>query len=315
MLSDEESAELAELRRRAWGERPDLLEDEDALARLQELEDKARPDVPRDVTSEPRFDSLSSLDDPQMVEPVVERARNERPHVDPQEGEVGEDPVVERATNERDETRRDAPPERSPARRPGRGVLLLLGVLITVVALATGVRSILNPAPPRAAASPSPTYVFATPQMLPALACGDGWGPAGSLSTPAGKPVWSKQFDFPISETWVMPVRGARMVGVWANLDVAAGTISDVEVVSPTTARLFYTAAKTWSIPPSPDDIIANSRPSVVLPVCDKPDSYPGFILARAPSCVTLEFTIAGTAHYTVRTPVGLDEGAHCPTP
>jgi hypothetical protein len=237
-------------------------------------------------------------------------------------GKPTEDPVERGSAGDRDETRdaepRSDPHEQTPPDQPRtgakRGILLVLGVVITVVALASGVRSILIP-PPEPTASPSPTFAFATPRILPALACGDGWGPPSSLSTPAGKPVWSRQFDFPISETWVMPLRGARMVGVWANLDVDAGTISDVQVVSPTTARLFYTAAKTWTAPPSPDEIIANSKPGIVLPMCDNPDSYPGFILARAPACVTLEFTVAGTAHYTVRTPVGLDEGARCPTP
>jgi hypothetical protein len=285
MLSDEESAELADLRRRAWGADADIVDHPAALARLEELEGKTEHPSPHSV---------------------VER--------DGQPGE-GSPSVVERARNERDETRPDeAPvPEPSPRRGGARGVLLVIGVVITVVALATGVRSILNPAS-GPAASPSPTFAFATPRTLPAPQCGDGWGLAGSLSTPEGKPVWSRQFDFPISETWVMPVRGARMVGVWANLDVDPGTISDVEVVSPTTARLFYTAVTTWTIPPSPDEIIANSKPSIVLPVCGSADSYPGLILARAPACVTLEFTVAGTTHYTVRTPVGLDEGARCPT-
>jgi hypothetical protein len=300
MLSDEESAELAELRRRAWGEDADIVDDTAALARLEELEGKAEhPSL--------RFDSLRSLNDPRG-----EGARNEP---DDPRGEVSPS-VVERASTEPDETRPDAAPgpEPSPRRGAARGVLLVIGVAITVVALASGVRSILNPASPPAAASPRPTFALATPRVLPALECGDGWGPTGSLSTPEGKPVWSRQFDFPISETWVMPVESARMVGVWANLDVDAGTISDIEVVSPTTARLFYTSAKTWTGPPSPDEIIANSKPGIVLPVCDHPDSYPGFILARSPACVTLEITVAGTAHYTVRTPVGLDEGARCPS-
>ena len=85
--------------------------------------------------------------------------------------------------------------------------------------------------------------------------------------------------------------------------------------MSPTTARLFYTAVKNWSAPASPEAIIMNSRTAIVLPDCANPDSYPGFILARGPACVTLEFTVNGTRHYTARTPVGIDEGAHCPAP
>jgi hypothetical protein len=335
MLSDDETAELAELRRRAWGADADIVDDDEALARLGDLERKAHeapPPVaePRFPVAEPPFPVAEPpfpVAEPPF--PVAEpgATRPEAPGSAPALSGVGvgseapraaarDDPSTSSGTESGPPVAEPPFPVAEPVEAPHlggvrRSILLAVGVVVTVLALGAGVRSVLVPTSPNAAPSGAPTAT----RTLHALACGDGWGPSGASATPVDRPVWSRMFSFPISETWVMPQVGARMLGVWVNLDVPPHTTADVTVVNPSSARLFYTDVKTWTQPPSPDEILANRVQSVVLPKCAGADSYPGFILAAAPTCVTLEFTIDGTTHYTARTPVGIDEGARCPAP
>ncbi|MDL9978139.1 hypothetical protein [Microbacterium candidum] len=315
MLTDDESAELAELRRRAWGEDADILDDPTALARLEELEGKAHPPVPlverarneRDETPQAdlgdsaRFDSLRSLNDPRAgVSPsLVERARNER----------DETPQDDLETSPRVDPRADVRPHRR------RRAWLVAGGIVALVVVASVGGSILT-SRPSASPTPSPTDIIppvAAP--VPAPTCGGGWGPEGTLDTPDDKPVWSRSFDEPPTSITVIPKHGGRVFAEWVNLDVRPNTIADVTVVKPTTARLFYTDVATWTRPPTQEQILADGLESVILPTCPNGDSYPGFILVPAPTCVTLEFTIDGTRHYTVNTAVGIDEGARCPAP
>jgi hypothetical protein len=318
MLSDDEAAELAELRRRAWGADADIADDDDALARLGELERKAH-EVPAPAVAEPPFPVAEPFFP--VAEPSFPLAEPSFPVAEPVEAPhagTSDDPSTSSGTGGGSGTEAGSRTEGSSGTEGGsrigrsrRSILLAVGVIVTVLALGAGLRSVFTLASPSAAPSRTGTAV----PTLHALACGDGWGPSGASATPVDRPVWSRMFSFPISETWVMPDAGARMLGVWVNLDVPPHTTADVTVVNPSSARLFYTDVKTWTQPPSPDEILANRVQSIVLPRCASADSYPGFILAAAPTCVTLEFTIDGTTHYTARTPVGIDEGARCPAP
>lgn len=288
MLTDDESAELADLRRRAWGTDPDIVDDPVALARLEELESKARPVVEgRSAMEEPTPEPRPSADDADDAQwPANEGEARDDPG-------AGFDPAV-----------KARPRRRHPILIAG-GTLALLLIATTV-----GIFVIGRPAP---VASPSATPPLAS--ALPPLSCGSGWGADITESTPAGHPAWSHALDVVMPATVVVPSQGHRWLGVWADMDIEARTIADVTIVSPASARLFYSDVRTWREPPSPDQIIANRAQSVTLPFCRDRDSYPGYILSPTPACVTVEFTVDGDTHYTAQTPVGIDQGARCPGP
>ena len=311
MLTDDEAAELAELRRRAWGADPDIVDDAAALARLDELERKAHPFVmpPEDGGQwRPPPEDESAVEDPWVLE------RRRLDHASYPLHEPIHEPL-EPPTPDPLEDHPELLAER-PRIRP-RTLLAASAALALVAAgvvAGAGVRSILFQ--PEAQPTPTPTLMAefdAQPGVLRMPQCGDGWGQWGTLPTPDGRPVWSRAFDVPSQSTTVIPLTGRRLLGVLANLDVRAGTIADVTVVSPRSARLVYTDVQTWTRPPTSDDIAENGVQSMVLPVCSAADSYPGLILAPVPTCVTLEFTVEGRAHYTVEVPVGVEFGARCP--
>jgi len=92
---------------------------------------------------------------------------------------------------------------------------------------------------------------------------------------------------------------------LYATAAAAAGT--RIEVQSPATAALFYTTWAKWGGAMTAKTVVTGARPEVTVGGCGSSTvMFPGGIVVKGPSCVTLRVTSGeGSWYKTVHVPVG----------
>lgn len=299
-MTEDELAELAVLRRRAYGPDADIAADPEARTRLSELEAAARRE---------HLGRTLEL-------PPVEAARSRSVG-----GHGGDDPVVPGPVPRDSEPRDRVPLAPEPVdpvppvhTRGGRrsvwgaaAVLTAAAVLVATVAL--------WPRPVVAPPAASPT---SSPASSPVdVTCGSGWGPhaAGRLTPPhKSEVVWSELWN-------PTPDRGPTIVlftgvGQWFGqltpVYVPGGVASVVQVLAPASARIVTFAdsrasggSLTASDYPDSAAMVAAGRRLVPLPPCQDADTYPLLIIAPDDACVQLEVTLAEGPVYGATVDIG----------
>lgn len=160
------------------------------------------------------------------------------------------------------------------------------------------------PSPSEAALTfPSPAETSLT------LACGAGFGPPGDANGITSEhSIWSLAWaGKPASRNDMkLPLYGSEWSTLKAPITVAALSGGSVKIVHPTSsARLLFVDASTWAnLTHSSKELTPLSSTAVSFPTCDQPDTYPGMLLVRQPTCVTLQVAPRDVAAYEVVVPV-----------
>lgn len=288
-MSDEELAELAALRQRAYGPDADIDGDVAARTRLAALEARARAEHPA-----PAFGAAT-----RVVVPLDDRRRSgvgETDFADPFPSDAPAPPTPRRVHGE---------DVRAPRRRRRAVLFAVAGAVVLIVAALVWPRGA-APAPHR---SPSPTSAAD-------VECGSGWGAtaAGRLRPPkAADVVWSAQWDAAtVTAPDILATDQTEWLAELTPVYVPRGVAPVVQVIGPSRARIVTFRESTRSAQgfsssayATTDAMVASARSTVPLPACPAPDTYPMLVISPDRTCVHLQVTIAEGRTYPATVAVG----------
>jgi len=164
------------------------------------------------------------------------------------------------------------------------------------------------PSPSRATASPMPAS-----KSLAVLTCDDGER-SGAAEPKRGvsgvsSSVWGAQAPVSLAASREFSFGGMTFIKspLYVSSTVERGTV--VRVVSPKTARLFYTSFAVWTEPEglATTDLISTARRDVQIQGCpgDSAEMYPGGFVVAGPSCVLIEVAGHNAHRHIVKAPLG----------
>jgi len=281
MLTDAESAELAALRQRAYDADSDIALDPRALARLTELEERARLDRAPRAPEEPRATVPAGSGSPASPT-AVRRVARRQPRT-----------AGRRVTRV---------PEIRRWWVAGGAAALAIAAAVAVLG-PTGILS------RRPTASPSPTPAALT------CAAGSGAGPEiPEGADPVRSPQWDAEPPPGSGQFTIMPDGAPPWRALLTPVQVAGGIAAVVRVVDPGTARLAMLPVPPPSADtknaqevtgPGPDQLVADGRRSLLLPICASRNTYPLIVMSERDACVHLWITVAEGASYPATVAVG----------
>ncbi len=173
--------------------------------------------------------------------------------------------------------------------------------MVAILATSLFLLSACSPTTPVSLPSPAKTSLT--------LKCGAGFGPPGNANGITSEhSIWSiawagrpaSRYDVTLS------LNGSRWSVLKAPITVAALSGGSVTIVHPaSSARLLFVDASTWAgVSNNLSGLTPLSSTTVAFPACDQADTYPGMLLVKQPTCVTLRVAPRDATAYEVVVPV-----------